>query len=89
MWGDIINASFEVGASITVWFNVYRILKDKETKGVEWKAWIFYTVWGAYDVFYYYPVLKQLLSFYAAILLLVGNCTWVILAFKYRKKAEK
>lgn len=86
MTPDLINASFEIGASAIIWYNVHRILKDKEVKGLEWKTWIFYAVWGMYDFIYYYPHLEQTLSFYAAIFLSVGNWTWIGLAFKYRKK---
>ncbi len=81
---DLINASFEMGASVIIWINVYRILKDKKVMGLAWKSWIFYSMWGFWD-FYYYTHLNQPISFWAAVILSVGNVTWVSLAFKYRK----
>ena len=80
---DAINAIFEVGASIIIWINVGQIRKDKDVKGLAWKSWIFYTVWGMYD-FYYYTKLEQWISLGAAINLSIGNCTWIYFAFKYK-----
>jgi len=82
---DLVNALFEFGGSIYIWINVFRILKDKKTRGLDWKSWIFYTIWGMWD-FYYYPHLGQWISFWAAVNLSIGNVTWVWLAFKYREE---
>jgi len=84
---DIINALFELGGAILTWFNVKKILKDKEVKGVYWPIWLFFTSWGYWNL-YYYPSVDHQWSFYAGILLVFGNTVWVSLAWYYNRKQK-
>ena len=81
---DLINGLFEFGGAIVSWINVFKLFKDKEIKGVYWPMWIFFSSWGIWNLFYY-PSLKQYISFFAGIFLVSGNIVWVFLAFKYNK----
>jgi len=82
---DIINACFEFSAAIVIWINVYKLYKDKETKGVFWPVWLLYTIWGIWNI-HYYPSLNQIWSYYAGIFLVIGNTVWVLQAWYYSIK---
>ena len=84
-WNDIINGSFELIGAIVTWINVHRLYRDKETKGVFWPVWIFFSLWGMWNLIYY-PSVGHFFSLYAGIVLVSGNIAWVILAFIYQQK---
>lgn len=80
---DAINAIFEVCGGVTVWLNVRKLYADKRVSGVYWPAFAFYAAWGSWNMLYY-PAIGQWLSFYAGLLIVTGNATWVALALRYR-----
>jgi len=82
---DIINSIFEWVACITNFLNVIQIYKDKKTRGVYWKSWIFYFIWALWGMNYYFQV-GHWFSFAGAIGVAVANFLWVIFAFIYRNK---
>lgn len=83
MTPDAINAGLELGGAYFTWMNARQLYKDKEIKGVYWPTWVFFSVWGLWNL-YYYPSLDQWLSFYAGIVLIAGNLAWVYMAVKLR-----
>ena len=93
---DMVNGTFELFGAYFTWRNAYQLYKDGgEIKGVYWPMFSFMMMWGLWNLLYY-PHLNQPLSFYAGILLTLGNVAWVTQAiavtqFKgfyngYRKK---
>jgi hypothetical protein len=84
MFNDIGNAVFEFGGAILNFVNVYRLAKDKKVRGVYYPAWILFTIWGFWNL-YYYPSVDCWYSFLAGIFIVTANTAWVILAIRYRK----
>ena len=84
---DLINGSFELCGGLLCWFNVKKLLAEKEIKGVYWPIQGFFTTWGAWNLFYY-SNLNQWASFCGGVLLLIGNGTWVVLARHYENKNQ-
>lgn len=84
---DAVNGIFESFGGILCWFNVFKLFKDKEIKGISIWVSIFFCIWGFWNL-YYYPSLQQWWSFWGGILLVSGNSFWVILAifFTYRNE---
>ncbi len=80
---DAINATFELFGAYFTWMNAFKLWRDWEIKGVYWPTWVFFSVWGIWNL-YYYLGLDQWLSFYAGIVLVVGNLAWVFMAVKLR-----
>lgn len=76
---DTFNALLELIGSILTWRNAWQLWIDREIRGVYWPMPIFFTAWGFWNL-YYYPPLNQWLSFYAGLLLVMGNVLWVIMA---------
>jgi len=86
-WLDLVNSLFFVIPAIAMWLNVYKLVKDKEIKGVKLiPAYCFSasTLWGMY---YYYQI-GQIGSFLTITFMAMGNTTWTSLAvyYTYRKK---
>ena len=83
---DLINGLFEGGAACMVWLNVFRLYRDKHVAGISILAQIFFTVWGAWNLFYY-PSLGQIFSAICGVGVFLGNIAWVYLVWRFRSKA--
>ncbi len=84
---DLINGLFELGGAVVSWINVYKLYKDKVISGVYWPMWIFFSSWGLWNLIYY-PSVGHYISFYAGIVLVSGNITWSVMAYKLSKKKD-
>lgn len=85
---DLINGLFEAGGAIAAWRNFIQLRRDREIRGVYWPVYVFYSLWGFWNL-YFYPVLSQWVSFTAGIVLVAGNCAWVLLALRLRLLKRK
>lgn len=74
---DFINGCFEAFGAFCIWGNFRRLWIDRQVKGVDWKNVVFFWSWGLWNCFYY-PHLDQTFSFYAGVVLALGNTAWVI-----------
>ena len=81
---DLINGVFEGVGAILTSLNVLKLYKDKCIRGVHFAPVVFFTSWGAWNIFYYNH-LNQPISWYAGIVLFIVNATWLIQMFIYRK----
>ena len=84
---DLFNGLFELFGGILYLLNIKILLREKEVKGVSLLPTVFFTSWGFWNLFYY-PNLEQWFSFFGAIVLVITNLTWLILAIYYRRKAN-
>ena len=79
---DLINASFEFGGSIAIFLSILQLRKDKAVAGISWYMIAFFTLWGAWNV-YFYPHLGQTASFLAGILVLCVNVVYLSMLLHY------
>lgn len=79
---DLINSLFELGGTILTVSNIRAILISKKVEGVYWQVTAFFSIWGCWNVYYYYH-LDQIYSTWVAGLLAVANAVWVYLALYY------
>jgi hypothetical protein len=82
---DLVNGLFECCSGFFCWINIFKLIKDKELKGVSWIPLSFFTLWGFWNLFYY-PSLNQTLSFIGGISIVIANVVWLSLVFYYKKK---
>ena len=54
---DFFNAIIEMGGAYFAWSNYFELRKDAKISGVNWLAWVWYVIWGCWDLFYVYPTL--------------------------------
>ena len=88
MTADIINASFEAMAGLMVANHCRVLLRDRTIRGVSLLAVAFFTIWGAWNL-YYYPALGQTLSGACAVIVTAANATYLALALKFKARAER
>lgn len=84
-WADLTNAIFELTGATLNWMNVVVIWKQKKVRGVYVPAWILFTFWGFWNLYFYGPHLGQWLSWSAGLVMVFANTVWVVLAIRYRR----
>ena len=88
-WQDFINGFiFELLGAVVVWLNVRTLMRDRVVAGVSWWAFAFFVAWGCWNM-YYYPHLGQWASFIGAVLVVLANLTWCILALRYGRSSPR
>lgn len=83
MTADTLNGVFEIGGALLTLGNVRRVRRDKKVRGVDWRVMGFFAAWSWWNLFYY-PSLGQWVSAIGAVIMVVTNTLWVLLAWKYR-----
>ena len=73
---DLINGGFEALASLFILNHARVLWKTREPHGVSLLSTVFFTVWGAWNV-WFYPHLGQIFSFYAGITVMIANLFWI------------
>ena len=83
---DILNGIFVFCGSVLVWINVFKLVKDKEVKGISVTVQTFFAIWGIWNIFYFYH-LSLPYSMIANFILGLGNATWcaIVFYFKHRR----
>lgn len=82
---DHINAVFEGGSALFIASNVRRLYVDKKLSGVNVATTAWFSVWGFWNLFYYFG-LAQWFSWAMGAFVFLANTTWVILALVYRRR---
>lgn len=81
---DHVNAAFELIGSVLLWLIVLQALRDRRMRGVSPWPSVFFSVWGAWNLFFY-PALGQGWSAVAGIGALAANTSWLVLWHRYRR----
>ena len=84
---DLINGVFELSGAFFLFLNVLQIYKDKELKGYNWRATVFFTSWGFWNL-YYYPHLDQWMSFFGGAAIVTVNTIWLGQIAYYAKRKQ-
>lgn len=79
---DLTNGLFEAVGAAFLLLNVLQLHRDKQLKGVDWRAVAFFFSWGIWNLFYY-PSLGQFWSFCGAVLIVAMNFAWLALVGYY------
>jgi len=85
MWADLTNALFECGGAVAIFANCVALYRARQVRGVNLMSVAFFTAWGFWNL-YYYPSLNQWLSFTGGLLIVLFNCVWLSMAWKFRKQ---
>lgn len=79
---DLINAFFECAGGLMHWTNVLALYRDKQIRGINLWATVFFNGWGFWNL-WYYPHLGQWASFWGGLVIVSANSVWVWLAIRY------
>ncbi len=85
---DVINAIFEGGGACLLTMNVRRLYIDKKLSGVALAPTVWFNVWGAWNLFYYFR-LGQIASWIAGMFVFLVNTTWVAMAVYYSRRTKR
>jgi hypothetical protein len=81
---DAINGAFELGAGLFTWMNITRLYRDKKLSGVHWLPTCFFTIWGCYNLYFYWA-LGLTLSWYGGLSIFGSNMIWLGMVYYYKK----
>ena len=84
MWPDATNGLFECLGGWFVVLNIWKLLKDKQVKGIHWGSTFFFTTWGLWNL-WYYPHLGQWVSFAGGVFICTANIVWAVLRIYYNR----
>ena len=82
---DLYNGLFEMISGIFATTNIYRIVKDKQVRGISVLPMAFFTMWGIFN-WWFYPHNDLWFSFFGGLLMSTVNLIWVALFFYYKRK---
>ena len=85
MNADQCNGAFEFLGALLVLNNCRVVVHDKAVKGVSILSTLLFSVWGAWNLFYY-PWLHQWYSFGGGAVLTWANSVYVLLLITYSSK---
>lgn len=86
-WPDAVNGAFELIGGLFVMLSIRQVLRDKAVKGVSWWHPLFFSVWGFWNVFFYWWA-GVWLSWAAGIWMTLLTTTWVSLLFYYSREGR-
>lgn len=84
---DAINGAFELVGALFTWRNALQLWRDRVVKGVYWPMFVFFALFGAWNL-WFYPAVGCWLSFTAGLVLVSGNACWVALALWLRARTK-
>ena len=87
-WADALNGSLELLGGLFITFSIMKLLRDKAVRGISWIHVGFFTVWGAWNL-YYYPHLDQYWSFVGGIGVFIANGVYLALLIRYSLTPRK
>ncbi len=85
---DQINAGFEFMAGVLLTLNVFKLYRDKKTRGVSMIPLAFIVVWGVWNC-YFYTSLGVMWSFWCGLGCTTVNGVWVAQMCYYKMKEKK
>ena len=77
MTPDQINALWEFVGALFICLSIRKLYLDGQFKGVSVVPVTFFSLWGIWNL-YFYPVNELWWSFYAGLLMVLANTTWLL-----------
>ena len=83
---DQINGGFIFVAALFYVLNLFKLMKDKDVKGISKVSIIFFSFWNIWTLFFFLMVTEFWWTIGAYVLVSVLNVTYIILMIKYTRK---
>jgi hypothetical protein len=83
MNADLINGLFEFCGGVLLWLNVRRLRRDGRVAGVSVAPTVFWTAWGAWNL-YFYPSVGCWASWAGGLFVVAANAAWLGLLLRLR-----
>jgi hypothetical protein len=85
---DTINGAFEFAGALAGIWNIIVLCRHKKVRGFAPLAYIYFTVWGAWNCFYY-PHLGQWFSLAGTIAITISNGLYAALAIYFSRRQHE
>lgn len=85
---DLINGCFEILGGLFILNHCLTLYRDKMVAGVSIISTVFFTLWGAWNLFFY-PHLDQWISFFGGMVISAANCLWIGMMIYYKRKERR
>jgi hypothetical protein len=83
-YSDLANSGIElVGAAVTL-TNVVALHRDKMVRGISLLPVVFFTLWGAWNIFFYHTN-GLFYSALAGVAMFLVNALWLVMAVYYER----
>lgn len=79
---DLINSFFKYGSGFFILPTLIELYKTQNPQGVSWIHVGFFSIWGIWNLYYFYQ-LNQKLSAIANLFLIIMNTTWLGMLIYY------
>lgn len=89
MNNDLINGLFEIGGAALICLSIRRIWIDRAVRGFSPWPIVFFTAWGFWNAFFYYPGLDQWFSWAGGVAVVTVNSIYLALIWLFTRKPSK
>tara|TARA_R110002096_G_scaffold108308_3_gene237001 strand:- start:2035 stop:2298 length:264 start_codon:yes stop_codon:yes gene_type:complete len=83
---DQINGGFIFVAALFYVLNLFKLMKDKDVKGISKVSIIFFSFWNIWTLFFFLMVTEFWWTIGAYVLVSALNVTYIILMIKYTRE---
>lgn len=80
---DLINGLFETLGGLFIACSCYRVIQDKQVKGISLWPVLFFNSWGFWNLFFY-PAIGAWWSFLGGLGVVTANTIWTTLLIRYK-----
>ena len=88
MNNDLINGLVQLFGGVLTIINIVKLIKDKKIKGISWIPTAYFSIWGAWNM-YYLLSLNQTYSFWGGLIIFSANAIWLGLLIYYYTQERK
>ena len=79
---DLVNSFFKYGSGFFIIPTIIELYKTQNAEGVSWIHVGFFSIWGVWNLYYFWN-LNQKLSALANVFLILMNTTWLLMLLHY------
>ena len=79
---DVING---LGGAFALLLHARRLYIDKQIRGASALSFVFFTIWGWFNVFWFYPSVNCWCSFAGGVAVAIVNTAYLGMPWWYRK----
>jgi|TARA_R110000824_G_scaffold66566_1_gene172669 FtsH-binding integral membrane protein len=85
---DQINSAFVLTAAFFYVLNLFKLIKDKEVKGISKISIGFFSLWNVWTLFFFIKISEYWWTIGAYVLVAILNVIYITLMIKYNNKND-
>lgn len=85
---DKVNGGFVCVAALFYALNLFKLIKDKEIKGISKVSIAFFSIWNIWTLFFFIAVSKYWWTISAYVAVAILNIAYIVLMVKYGREKK-